>query len=118
VNNETYNSIMNRLKTALLLTVTTLALFSCRRDEIHGSGHIITQDRSVPAFENVLIQGIIKANTRYGTSQHVTVRTDAVAIANVHTTVSNNTLVLDLDNTTTSITSTLKWTWSCRSSIA
>ena len=93
-----HKPIMNRLKTALLLTVTTLALFSCRRDEIHGSGNIITQDRSVPAFENVLIEGAVKANIRYGATQQVIVRTDAVAIGKVRTTVSNNTLVLDLDD--------------------
>lgn len=89
---------MNHLKTALFLTVTTLALYSCRRDEIHGSGNIIAQERSVSAFENVLIEGAIKANIRYGTTQQVTVRTDAVAIGKVRTSVSNNTLVLDLDD--------------------
>ncbi len=90
---------MNRLKTYLLLTITAMTMFSCRRDEIHGSGNIITQDRSVPAFENVRIQGPIKANIHYGSTQHVSVRTDAIAISEVWTTVSNNTLVLDLDQT-------------------
>jgi len=64
---------------------------------LDGSGNIVTQDRALDDFENVVIKSVIKTNVTYGTDFSVVVRTDAVAINKVHTHVSNNTLVIDLD---------------------
>ena len=88
---------MNTLKTVILCTLSAILLFSCKKDEIHGTGQTGSQERSLGAFENVTIQGPVKVNVRYGSEQHVTVRTDVVALNKVETRVSNNTLVIDLD---------------------
>lgn len=92
-----YTTTMNTLKTTLVLTLTSALLFSCRKDHIHGTGHTIGEERQLSSFDNVVIQGPIKANISYGSEQQVTVRADEAAISKVHTHVSNNTLYLDLN---------------------
>jgi hypothetical protein len=89
---------MRTLKTLSLFTLAATLLMSCKKDTIHGSGNIASQERSLGTFEHVRIEGPIKANISYGTVQRVTVRTDAVALNKVETRVANNTLILDLDD--------------------
>ena len=89
---------MKTIKTSLLLLLVVIMLFSCRKDEIHGSGVITSQDRELSGFENVLIQGVISTNIMYGNEFRVTVHTDAVAMSHVQTRVADNTLILDLDD--------------------
>ena len=89
---------MKTLKPFLHLALAATILPACQKDKIEGSGTIVTQDRSVPTFQNVLIQGPVKVNVMHGTGQLVRVRTDAVAVNEVITTVSNNTLMVDIDD--------------------
>ena len=89
---------MKTLKLFLPLALAAVVLPACRKDPILGSGNIVTQERGLSAFENVRIQGPVKVNVQYGSSQLVRVRTDAVAVNDVFTTVSNNTLVVDIDD--------------------
>ena len=89
---------MKTLKPFLHLALAAAVLPACTKDRLEGSGTIVTQDRGLPAFQNVLIQGPVKVNVMYGNSQLVRVRTDAVAVNEVITTVSNNTLVVDIDD--------------------
>ncbi|MCB0792239.1 MAG: DUF2807 domain-containing protein [Flavobacteriales bacterium] len=88
---------MRCLKTFPLIALALPLLTACHKEHLHGSGQIITQERDLPPFTNVLIQGPVKANIHYGATQEVTVRTDVVAINALWTTVSNNTLLLDVD---------------------
>ena len=89
---------MKTLKPFLHLALAAAVLPACTKDRLEGSGTIVTQDRGLPAFQNVLIQGPVKVNVMHGTGQLVRVRTDAVAVNEVITTVSNNTLVVDIDD--------------------
>jgi len=88
---------MKTLKPFLHLALAAAVLPACTKDRLEGSGTIVTQDRGLSTFQNVLIQGPVKVNVMYG-SQLVRVRTDAVAVNEVITTVSNNTLVVDIDD--------------------
>lgn len=83
--------------TILLLAPAAFLLTACHKDDIRSSGHIVTEARSVPAFNEVRIEGPIDARIRQGAAQRVTVRTDVNAIGHLRTTVSGNTLVLSLD---------------------
>ena len=59
---------------------------------------IVTEERRIPTFQNIMVQGPVKVNVMHGTGQLVRVRTDAVAVNEVITTVNNNTLVVDIDD--------------------
>ncbi|HQV52516.1 MAG: DUF2807 domain-containing protein [Flavobacteriales bacterium] len=89
---------MKTIKTSLLLFLVITTLFSCRKDQIHGSGTTASQDRELAGFENVLIKGAIRTNIIYGTDFRVTVTTDPVVMSHVETRVEDNTLILDLDD--------------------
>ncbi|MCB0769971.1 MAG: DUF2807 domain-containing protein [Flavobacteriales bacterium] len=93
----TNNITMKTLKTSLFILLTTTLLFSCKKDEIRGSGTVVSQERALSGFENVMIQGAVRTNVSYGSDFHVTVRTDATAISRVETRVADNTLIVDLD---------------------
>lgn len=93
----TNNNTMKTLKTSLFILLTTTLLYSCKKDEIHGSGTVVSQERALSGFENVMIQGAVRTNVSYGADFHVTVRTDAAAISRVGTRVADNTLIVDLD---------------------
>lgn len=82
-----------------ILFLATVALFltACKKDDVRSSGHIITEARSVPTFNEIRIEGPIDAKIRYGAAQLVTVRTDVNAIGHLRTSVSGSTLVLSLD---------------------
>lgn len=88
---------MRSLNALLLLTTSALLLTACHKDDIRSSGHITTEVRTVPSFNDVRIEGPINANIRFGAAQHVSVRTDVNALAKVRTSVSGSTLVLSLD---------------------
>ncbi|MCB0793450.1 MAG: DUF2807 domain-containing protein [Flavobacteriales bacterium] len=88
---------MNHLKTLLLLATATTVLTACHKERLHGTGNIVTQERNLSPFQNVRIEGPVKARIHYGNTQEVIVRTDAVAVNELRTTVGNNTLVLDVD---------------------
>ena len=89
---------MKTLKPFLHLALAAAVLPACTKDRLEGSGTIVTQDRGLSTFQNVLIQGPVKVNVMHGTGQLVRVRTDAVAVNEVITTVNNNTLVVDIDD--------------------
>lgn len=89
---------MHTLKSTFVLLLLATLLFSCRRDEIHGSGHIISESRSLPAFTNVVVQGTITTNVHYAPTHYAVVRTDAIAMGDVLTAVSGNTLLLAIDD--------------------
>lgn len=88
---------MKALRNFLILMLATTILSSCTKHKIEGSGNIVAQERALDDFENVVIKSVIKTNVTYGTDFSVVVRTDAVAINKVHTHVSNNSLIIDLD---------------------
>lgn len=88
---------MNHLKTISALSLSAILLTACHKDRLEGSGNIVTQERSVPAFQNIHVKGPVRVNILLGATQQVTVRTDAVAVGKVLTTVNNNTLVVDLN---------------------
>ena len=79
------------------LLLSTLIFTSCTKHRIEGSGNIVTQDRGISGFENVQINSVVETNIVQGTDFSVTVRTDAVALNKVHTYLSGNSLVIDLD---------------------
>lgn len=81
----------------LLLATAAFFLTACHKDEIRRSGHIVTEARNVPVFNEVRIEGPIDARIRYGAVPQVTVRTDVNAIRHLRTTVNGGTLVLSLD---------------------
>ncbi|MBP6313722.1 MAG: DUF2807 domain-containing protein [Flavobacteriales bacterium] len=89
---------MKTIKISLLLLLVVTTLFSCRKDQIRGSGMTTSQDRDLSGFENVLIKGAIRTNIMYGTDFRVTVTTDPVAMSHVETRVADNTLIVDLDD--------------------
>jgi len=94
---RTTNRTMQRTNTFLFLSFTTLLFTACRKEDIRSTGVISTEVRSVPTFTDVRIEGPINAEIRYGLTQEVMVRTDVSALSKMRTTVSNNTLILSLD---------------------
>ncbi|MCC6840783.1 MAG: DUF2807 domain-containing protein [Flavobacteriales bacterium] len=83
-------------RTIALLSLSTLVLSACHKDEIHGSGVISTEYRYVAPFTNVQVDGPIHATVRYAPMQQVAVRADVVVLPMVRTQVVGNTLVLYL----------------------
>jgi hypothetical protein len=96
-NIATNRTTMKPKHTILFLTLTTLSLTACHKDDIRSSGLITAEARTVPAFTDVRIDGPIEADIRYGASQYVEVRTDINAISRVRTNVSGSTLIISLD---------------------
>lgn len=88
---------MKTLRSISIILLAASVLASCKKDELNGSGQIVSQERNLPEFENVIIKSVVETNISYGTEFSVTVRTDAVAVNRVHTHVNNNTLSIDLD---------------------
>lgn len=88
---------MNPTRTFLFLSISTLLLSACRKDEIRSSGIITTELRPVGSFTDVRIEGPIDADIRQGATHQVAVRTDVNALSKVRTSVSGNTLILSLD---------------------
>lgn len=89
---------MKTLRISLLLTIVAIAFSSCSKEHLEGSGHIVTVDRNLSNFDKVLINSVVKTNISHGADFHVSVRTDAVAVSKVITYISNNTLIIDLDD--------------------
>ncbi len=87
---------MKQTQLLSLIASSVLLFTACRKDEIHGSGHITTEYRTVQAFTNVRVEGPIQADIRYGPHQQVAVRTDANVLPWVRTQVVDQTLVLSL----------------------
>lgn len=56
-----------------ILMFATVVFSSCDKESIHGSGAVITQERTVPAFTGVQVNGDGDATITYGIVQRVSV---------------------------------------------
>jgi hypothetical protein len=76
-----------------------LAIFaSCSKDVIKGSGNIITQTRSVPAFTSVETHYDVAANIRYGAAQELQVTGYENLLEILETTMENGVLKLKFNH--------------------
>jgi ketopantoate reductase len=82
----------------LLILASLLFFSSCRKDRLSGSGHVVTEERSVAGFNNVEVNGSMKVHVSEGTGQQVRVEAEDNIISRLETYVSNNTLIVKFKN--------------------
>lgn len=78
----------------LLLAFFSIALTSCDKEIVSGSGVIITETRQVAAFSDVEADGSFRVHLRYGTNGPVEVTADDNVMRVIDTYVSGSTLHL------------------------
>lgn len=88
---------MRNYHALLTLFFSATLLCSCLNNRVEGTGNIVSENRDLSGFENVQISNVITTNVRYGEEFSVVVNADEVAISNVLTKVSGNTLMIDLE---------------------
>lgn len=99
LNNE-LNLKINKMKNLVILPVVLLLTFlsSCSKDNINGSGDLISESRNVGDFTKVKSEGVFEVMITQGNDQSVQVIADDNIIHKVKTVVTNNELRLYLDN--------------------
>ncbi len=85
------------MKQILFLAISAVAVISCSKDVIKGSGNVVTQERSVAAFQSVETHYDITANITYGSTQEVRVTGYENLLGIVETKVENGVLKLKYD---------------------
>lgn len=88
----------NNMKRILLLLLAPLALVSCEKNVIKGSGNIITQTRNVAQFHSIETHYDISANIVYGPTQDVKVNGYANLLDIMESDVENGVLKLRYNN--------------------
>lgn len=85
------------MKTILLLA-SIITLAACNKPSLRGSGATVTEVRSVPAFNNVRVEGSGNATITQGTTASVQVTGYENLVPAYETYVTNGTLVLKFKN--------------------
>lgn len=88
---------MKTFQSLLALCLSAAMLSSCINNRVEGTGNIVSENRDLSGFDNVQISNVITTNVSYGEEFSVVVNADEVAISNVLTKVSGNTLMIDLE---------------------
>jgi Putative auto-transporter adhesin, head GIN domain len=87
------------MKKLLIITLSSIALFSCR-PSLRGSGNIITQKRSVGNFKSLSASTSIEVDVKIGSTYEVSVEADDNVVDYVKTEVVGGTLKIRYaDNT-------------------
>jgi hypothetical protein len=81
-----------------LLISTALITEGCYRDDFHGSGNIITEERALRNFDGIEVQGAMEVHLVQDNHFRVLVEADDLLINNVQTYISNGVLVVRMAN--------------------
>jgi hypothetical protein len=86
-----------RLIKSFLLVLLSMALLSCGSELKTGSGHWVTQTRSVAPFDRVSLNGHFKLNYADHQQPGITVSADDNLLPFIHTVVKNGELTINVD---------------------
>jgi hypothetical protein len=81
-----------------LLAIFGLILSSCSRENVYGSGRVITEQRTVSAFEDVLLEGSLEVQLKQGLNAPVSIEAEDNLMRHIETTVSGTTLRVKIRN--------------------
>lgn len=83
------------MKTTILkLIILTIVFTSCNSDDIIGSGNLIEQSLSIPAFNKIKIISSANINISYSDTQSIVLIADDNLINDISTEVENSTLII------------------------
>ncbi|MGX5820124.1 head GIN domain-containing protein [Chitinophaga lutea] len=79
-----------------LLAIFGFILSGCTRENVHGSGRVITEERATSAFENVIVEGPFDIDLVQGTAAPLHIRAEDNVMRFIESDVYNGTLRLRL----------------------
>lgn len=82
----------------LVFLFTTLLVVSCSKDDIYGSGNIITEERNHRNFDGVEVQGSLEVHLVQSNQYRVRIESYENLMPFVETFVSNNVLNIQMSN--------------------
>lgn len=88
----------NTMRILLSIAISTLAITSCSKTSIRGSGNTVSDTRTVPEFTRVEAKGSSDVEIKKGTQQRVEIRGYENLVPIYETRVTNGILVLKFKN--------------------
>lgn len=81
-----------------LLAIFGLILTGCGRENVFGSGNVVTEQRTVSPFEDVILEGSLQVEIKQGQNGRVNLQAEDNVMRYIETTVSGTTLRVRLRN--------------------